>query len=218
VTKSAMLDAAAADVAFSLEEGKVSAPFKGRFGFVLVRVVKVAPGSVRSFEDASGEIKRELAVERAKTEIANRHDKIEDARAGGQQLAEVADKLGMQARVIDAMDREGRDANGERVPDLPQAQGLIGGAFNSDIGIENDPLQLPGGGYVWFEVGGITPARDRTVDEVKDRVETRWRNDQIAERLKVKADALIEKAKSGTAFADIATTEEAVGGDLRAAA
>ena len=40
------------------------------------------------------------------------------------------------------------------------------------------------GGYVWYEVADVKPARDRPLDEVKDQLETRWRNDQIAARLR----------------------------------
>ncbi len=42
-----------------------------------------------------------------------------------------------------------------------------------------EPQQLPGGGYIWHDVTGITPARERTLDEVKDQVATRWRDDEI---------------------------------------
>ena len=41
VTKATMIDRAVADAAFSLKEGEVSAPVQGRFGTVLVRVLKI---------------------------------------------------------------------------------------------------------------------------------------------------------------------------------
>jgi peptidyl-prolyl cis-trans isomerase D len=56
-------------------------------------------------------------------------------------------------------------------------------------------------------VQGITPARDRTLDEVKSEVEQRWRGDQIAERLKAKAADLIGKVKQGKAFDKLAAAE-----------
>src|SRR5262249_5739319 len=51
---------------------------------------------------------------------------------------------------------------------------------------------------------GITPSRDRTLDEVKDQVETRWRDDEIASRLKAKAGELLDKVKGGASLADAA--------------
>jgi peptidyl-prolyl cis-trans isomerase D len=63
------------------------------------------------------------------------------------------------------------------------------------------------GGYVWFDVAGITPARDRTLDEVKPQVEARWREDEISTRLKAKATQILDKVKAGTPLAEAATAE-----------
>jgi peptidyl-prolyl cis-trans isomerase D len=73
--------------------------------------------------------------------------------------------------------------------------------------VESDPLEVPGGGYVWYEVTGITPSRERNLDEVKDKVEARWREDQIASRLKAKADEMVEKVKAGTPLAQVAAAD-----------
>ena len=62
-------------------------------------------------------------------------------------------------------------------------------------------------GYVWYEVAGITPARDRTLDEVKDKVEARWREDEIATRLKAKAAQMLDKLKAGTTLAELAAAD-----------
>ena len=42
------------------------------------------------------------------------------------------------------------------------------------------------------------------LDEVKDQVLTRWRDDEIASRLKTKAAEMIEKLKGGAAMAEVA--------------
>ena len=78
-------------------------------------------------------------------------------------------------------------------------------AFASDVGVDNEPLQLPAGGYLWYDVTGITPARDRTLDEVKAQVETSWRDDEIAKRLKAKTDDMVGKLKAGGTLAQIAS-------------
>ena len=60
---------------------------------------------------------------------------------------------------------------------------MVTQAFNSDVGVDNDPISF-NGGYVWYDVLGITPSRERSLDEVKDQVEARWREDQITSRLR----------------------------------
>ncbi len=97
-TKSEMLDPAVADAAFALQEGAVSGPVDGRFGTVLVRATKVSPETVRPYEEVAGDVKREIAQERARAEIDAVHDAIEDLRAAARPLADVAKEKGLDAR------------------------------------------------------------------------------------------------------------------------
>jgi peptidyl-prolyl cis-trans isomerase D len=202
VPKAAMIDRAVADAAFALKEGEVSAPVQGRFGTVLVQALKIEPEQVQTLEQVAPELKHELATARAKTEIFDVYNKIEDARAEGKTLAEVAANLKLEARTIEAVDRSGRDPTGAPVK-LPDEQRLLAGAFSTDVGIERDPLQTQDG-YVWYDVVGITPSRERPLDEIKDQVEARWREQEIAARLTAKATEILDKLKAGTTLADIA--------------
>jgi len=202
VPKSAVIDRAAADAAFALKEGEVSAPVQGRFGTVLVQVLKIEPEQVRSLEQVAGELKQELAAARAKSEIFDLYNKIEDARAEGKSLAEAAANLKLEARTVEAVDRSGRDAAGTPVK-LPDAERLVPAAFNTDVGVERDPLQFQDG-YIWYDVTGISPSRERSLDEVKDLVETRWREQEIATRLDTKATEMLDKLKAGATLAEVA--------------
>jgi peptidyl-prolyl cis-trans isomerase D len=205
VTKSAIIDAAIADAAFALKSGAVSQPIKGAFGTVLVTAGKIEPGAQKSYEEVAPLIKKQIAESRAKTQIDDLRDKIEDERAAGSTLAEAGAKLGLKARVIDAVDRSGRAPDGKPIPDLPQQPNLVASAFASDVGVDNDALQLPDGGVLYYAVTGVTPSRERTFDEVKGKVEQQWRDDEIAKRLKAKTDEMVGKLKSGGTLAQLAT-------------
>ncbi len=204
VPKSAMIDRPVADAAFALKEGEVSAPVQGRFGTVLVQALKIEPEQVRPLEQVAGELKQELATARAKSEIFDVYNKIEDARAEGKSLEEAAANLKLEARTVE-VDRSGRDPAGTPVK-LPDAQRLLAGAFTTDIGVERDPLQFQDG-YIWYEVTGISPSRERSLDEVKDQVEARWRDQEVATRLDAKATAILEKLKAGETLPQAAAAE-----------
>lgn len=205
VTKSDIIDPAVADAAFALKPGETSAPVKGRFGTLLLQAGKIEAGEEKTFEPVAAQIKRELAESRAKSEIGNLRDKIEDERAAGSTLAETAKKLGLKSVSIEAVDRSGRGLDGKPVAGLPQTPNVISAAFASDVGIDTEALQLPNGGYLYFDVTGVTPSRERPLDEVKDQVATRWRDDEIAKRLQAKADDLVSKLKAGAPFAPVAS-------------
>jgi peptidyl-prolyl cis-trans isomerase D len=201
IAKSAIIDSAIADAAFSLSPDEVSQPVQGRFGTALVKVGKIEPGTQATYESAAPNLKREIAAERARAQVASLHDKMEDERGGGASVVEAAQKLGLTAVTIDAVDRSGRAPNGQPVSGIPQGLNVVTQAFSSDIGVDNDPIQF-GGGYVWFDVLGITPSRERGIDEVKDQVATRWRDDQVASRLHTTATEMVQKLNQGGKLAD----------------
>jgi peptidyl-prolyl cis-trans isomerase D len=205
VTKSDIIDPAVADAAFALKPGETSAPVKGRFGTVLLQVGKIEAGDDKTYDQMAAQIKTEIAESRAKSEISSLRDKIEDERAAGSTLAEIARKLGLKAVNIEAVDRSGRGPDGKPVAGVPQTPNVINAVFGSDVGVDTDALQLPGGGYLYFDVTAITPSRERPLDEVKDEVAARWREDEISKRLQAKADDIIGKLKAGTPFSQVAS-------------
>jgi peptidyl-prolyl cis-trans isomerase D len=204
VTKQELIDKAVAEAAFSLAEGETSAPVKGQFGTVLVHVAKVEPERVKPFEEVAADVRREAAQERARTEIEAVHDAIEDARAGARPLADAAREKGLAVLSIPAVDRMGRDKVGQPVV-LPDREAVLTAAFASDVGVDNETLRLRGGGYLWFDVAGIEPARDKRLDEVRDEVARRWREDQIEQRLSDKARTVVERLDKGEAIEGVAT-------------
>ena len=205
LAKRAIIDRALADAAFALKEGETSAPVQGRFGVALIHVVKIEPEQIRPLAEVAPEIKKSIGTERAKSQILSVYDKIEDVRSEGHTLAEAAETLKLKARTVE-LDRSGHDPAGQAVADLSDPGRLLAAAFTSEIGVDADPLQVEGG-YVWFEVAGVTPSRERSLEEVKDKVEASWREDEISKRLKAKADALMNKLKGGSAFSDTASAE-----------
>jgi peptidyl-prolyl cis-trans isomerase D len=205
VPKSEIVDPAVADAAFSLKEGEVTAPIKGRFGTVIVTVTKIEPEETKPLADVTAQIRNDIAAERAKGQVQALHDQIEDARAGGGTLEEAAKKANLSV-VNYEIDRSGRDPSGKPVSNLPHATDVIAAAFTSDVGVENDPVAADGG-YIWYDVTAITPAHDRALDEVKSEVEARWREDEIATRLKAKAADFLDKLKNGNSLDDVAKAE-----------
>jgi peptidyl-prolyl cis-trans isomerase D len=205
IAKTAIIDTTIADAAFSLSSGEVSQPVQGKFGVALVKIGKIEPGVEPKYETVVGELKKEIAIDRARKSVADLRDKMEDERGGGASVNEAAQKLGLTAVTIDAVDRSGRLPNGQPAANIPRGLDVVTQAFNSDVGVDNDPIQF-NGGYVWYDVLGITPSRERNLDEVKDQAEVRWHNDQIASRLQTKATEMVQKVGQGGKLADEAAS------------
>jgi peptidyl-prolyl cis-trans isomerase D len=202
--KAEMIDPAVADATFGLEPNAASGPVQGRFGTVLLRVTAVEPEHVKPFEEVAAEVKREIAAERAKTALEDVHDKVEDQRASARPLPDIARENGLRVVSVPAVDRSGRDKAGNQVPDLPEREAVLAAAFGSDIGVDNEALRTKNGGYVWFEVTGIEPARDKTIAEVRDQVAEQWRAEETSKRLAAKAGQFVERLNKGEAIETVA--------------
>jgi peptidyl-prolyl cis-trans isomerase D len=201
VTKSGILDSAIAEAAFSMPSGEVSQPVQGKFGVALVKVGTIQPGIDPSYESVAQDLKKDIAIERARAQVATLRDKMEDERGGGASVIESAQKLGLTPVTIEAVDRSGMTPDGQPAKNIPPGLNVVSQAFSSDVGVDNDPIQYKGG-YVWYDVLGITPPRDRTLDEVKALVEARWREDEIANRLRTKAAEMVQKLGQDGKLAD----------------
>ncbi|MDO8534320.1 MAG: SurA N-terminal domain-containing protein [Xanthobacteraceae bacterium] len=198
VAKRDILDPAVAEVVFALPQGKISEPVAGRFGAVLVRVNRIEPGQERSFAEVADGLRKDLTLDRAKRESLDLRDKIEDERASGSTVSEVAKKLELKVDRIEAVDRSGRAPDGKPVENVPALEQVLAGAFASQVGIETDLIEIrASGSIVWYDVTGITPSRERTIEEARERVEARWRDEETAKRLEARAEAIRSRLEAG---------------------
>jgi len=180
IPKSRIVEPAVADAAFALKQGEVSAPIQTRFGAALVTVLRIVPETTRSLAEATPQLRSDIGLERAKAQVRNLHDKIEDDRAGGSTIEEAAAKLKLPVNTYE-VDRSGRDPEGKALLNIPHGADVFKAAFASDVGVDNDPIDADGG-YIWYD-------------------------DEVASRLKAKAADMIGKLNSGEQLATLASAD-----------
>ncbi len=200
VTRDKILDPVIAEAAFSLADGATSEVVAGRFGPTILAASEITPGTQKTYEEVRDEVRREIAIRQAAVDVADLRDTVEDARAGGESLTEIAAKNNLQLRTVEAVDQEGKDAAGNAVADLPGGTALLSAAFESDIGIENDPLPIVDNGILWFEVTNVTAARDRALSEVRDQVIAAWKRDAVAKKLEERAKQIADRVRGGASL------------------
>lgn len=205
LAKDRVADPAVAEAAFKLQANEVSTVIKGTFGPVLVRVTAINPEVVRSLDEVKDDIRKALALAEASRILLDVHDNYEDARASGSSLREAAQKLNLKVVTIDAIDRTAQTPDGKVIDDIPQSAALLAAAFETEANVENDAISIGNSGFVFFEVEGITPTRERPLDEVRDRVIADWKAAEVRTRLGVKAQELAKRLKDGAAMDTLAT-------------
>ena len=197
LTKVELFDRAVADAAFALPEGGVSAPVQGRFGTVLLRVTKVEAGTVNPFAEDEPEIRKGLALSRARDGMEAARDAIEDQRAGAKPLADVAAERGLPLVAVKSIDAQGRGPDGQRPSEIPDPDTTLPALFRAEVGGDNEPLRTKSGGYVWYDVTGIDAAHDKPLEAVRDGVKAGWSAAEVAKRLQAKGRELVEKLDHG---------------------
>jgi peptidyl-prolyl cis-trans isomerase D len=87
---------------------------------------------------------------------------------------------------------------------LPDALSIIRTALDSDVGLENEGIELSDGGYAWVNVLGITEEKQKPFDAVKEEVKklaiTTERNRLVSEL----ATKLVERADKGESMEALA--------------
>ena len=199
-----LADATVADAAFKLDKDKVSEPVTGKLGgTVLLRVTEIEPGQILTYEEAKPELEKKLLNERADGVILDLRDRIEDERASGAKLSEIADKFKLTYQTVEQVDRQGHAPDGSNVT-LPAQNDLLNGVFATDTGVENDPIEPKDVGIVWYEVLGVTPQQLKPFDQVKDDVTKAWRADEERTRLANYSQELVKSLRDGKTLEDIA--------------
>ena len=188
-------DQAVANAAFQLEKDKPSAPISG-FATVIVRVTEIQPGSQKSFEEVKDQVKDQLAKARAGEEISKLYDRIEDERAAGSTLQEIAQKVNLPFEEI-TINKQGVTREGSKPQVAARSPAVAKTIFESDVGVENNAIQLGEDGYAFVDVMEVIPERQRPFEEVREDVVKAWTDEETRNRLAAKSDELVAALGKG---------------------
>ncbi|MHA6728563.1 peptidylprolyl isomerase [Devosia sp. A369] len=197
-------DANLANAAFGLAEGGF-AVIDGVAGKRAVHVSAIDAGGVPSLADAHDQIAEALAMTAARNDIAEVQDQIEELRAAFRPLTEIAQRFGLDLYEADVT------ASGTELSVLPNlaaedAPRVTQAIFKAAEGALTPSISLAGNGNLWFDLNTIEPARDQTLDEVRDTLVDTVTTERINNAiLAAQADA-VKRLDNGEALADVAAS------------
>ena len=204
VRASDIADDALATAAFALAEGAVSDPVQGRLSVSLVRVTGITPATTRTFEDVRGDLLARIKLEKAEEEIQTLHARVEDERAGGASFEEIGKAAGIPLLAVPVIDASGRDGAGKPVEGIPAKEEVLRLAFDSDVGVEMDPVSLGDDGVVWLEIRDAKPSSVKPFSVAKNEVEAAFRARKLRDGVLARARDLARKGDGGATIEDLA--------------
>jgi len=190
-----------ADALFSMNQGEIRGPVKTQFGYHIIQLEAIEPGSQRSFEDVRGELEADYRRDQAQAAFYERSQELADeAFAALSELDSVAKKLGLELRTVEGFTREGGGA-------LGVDRKLIGAVFSDEVLVErqNSPaLNLGDERVVVARVTDHKLPQARPLEEVRGEIEAALRLEAAGQAAEAAAKGAAEQLASGVDFAQVA--------------
>ena len=196
-----------AEAAFALPEGGVSEPVQTSFGWHVLHVSGVTPGTTRELAEVRDQVAAALRSERAADLSYERANQVEDALAGGATLAEAAQRFGLKIGEA-TVDANGRTPEGTAASSLPLFGQPLSIALQAIFAAQQGQApRLAEAGQTAlyaFEVKSITPAALRPFETVREQVQSAFLHDARRREQEQKAAALLGAVQGGKTLADAA--------------
>ena len=202
--KQDFLDPKIADAAFALPEGQVSDPVQGGLAIALLKAVKVNVAKQPTLDEIKDPLSQRLQLEKAKAQLQQVYNDVEDARAQNLKFEDIAKKTGLDLTILPpisaaAQNQDGMDLSAKLQMDVLKA------IFASDVGVESDAI---GGadGYTWYDVRSVIPSALKPLDQVKEQVAKDVINLRVRTAAIDKGLKIVDSLKAGKTI-DVAAQE-----------
>ncbi|MEM1276869.1 MAG: SurA N-terminal domain-containing protein [Pseudomonadota bacterium] len=192
---------ATADAIFAVTEPGIIDPVELPVGVALIRINEVELGGQRQLEDVADEISLRLAQDAAYARAPELANQIDELRAGGSQLEEIAQATGLTLGTFVGLAEDGT------LPGDAQAEGVLATpAFLQEVfealEAEERPLiDTPEGGFLVVMLDEINPGGLQDFATVRNQVTQDWIQDRQL------ADLELRGAKLAASLAGRGTLE-----------
>lgn len=188
----------AGPAAFNAEPGRTVGPFPTDLGPALFRVNAVLPASSMPFEEAAELIRDDLAMGRARRQVEDRMNRVDDLLAAGASIEELAQETDMRLFTLDWTPGISTDAAGFEA--FQEAATAISQDDFPEL------IALDDGGIAAMRLDEILPPRLLPLNEVRDEVVAAWEEAELSRRLTAKAEAMLPQIKPGSDMAALGLT------------
>lgn len=178
----AALSGEEAKVVFELPLNQISAPVDNAFGAAVYQVTGFYEAKTQSFADVKNDIRRAMAEELALDSLYELVENVEDMKAGGSSLQEIAAAKNLQLETTAPTSAAGRAVDGGPVNGLPADPAFLETAFSLFEGEDSELIETTDGDYVLLRVDEVREEALRPYEDVKDlvRLQTEFNKKQAA--------------------------------------
>ena len=210
-TRAELPSAELAAAAFATGADTVAPPVHGALGWYVVKVTKVTPAGVKSFDEVRETLRAQVMATKATDLIDTNAGKVDDLLAGGTAIADLPTDLGL-VPIEGSLDAQGNTTAGvpAPVPGSPALRAaLVQAAFDAKVGDSPKLIQVPGPRTVppslfALTVESIAPPAPKPFATVEDAVRASWTRDAVRHEQDAVATAILTAVQGGRNLADAA--------------
>ncbi|HWV01352.1 MAG TPA: SurA N-terminal domain-containing protein [Devosia sp.] len=204
LAKTDVTDPSLADAAFGIPSEGGFAIIAGVGGKRVVGVTKIEGGGTISYDEAKPQLVKTLALAKAKAAYADVQDQVESLRAGLKPIKDIAARFKLPLATV-ALTNDGSELSA--YPAIAEADRpkVATAVFAAKEGKLAPTVAISATDNVYFDLTKVDPARDQTLDEVKDKVSAAWTAAKTDDALKAEVAAIIKELDSGKSFQDVAS-------------
>ena len=173
------LNEAISNKAFEVDKNILAGPVQGPFGPTLIYVTKIESSLKKTFLEVKEKIEQDYKSGETQDKIYEIYNIIEDQRAAGLTFEEIALENNLKLSQYSSVNNNGSNFSNSNI-DLTLRNSIIETIFDSDIGLEMDPLEDQNGNVVFIRVDNIDEERLLNFNNVQKEV----RSDIINQRQK----------------------------------
>lgn len=201
-----VMDAEFEKAAYALvKAGDISPVVKTEFGYHIIQLTEVQPGSVKDFADVKDQILATVKDEKAAEKFVDLQQLLgEKSFEIADSLQEAAEAVGTKVVSVPAFSRSTAPAEltAPKVLETLFSEDFISAGVNSDV-IEVAPQHV-----VVVRVNTHQPETTKKLEEVKEQVQAAVVATKSSELAKAKAEALLADVQAGKSLSDVAAAAQ----------
>lgn len=187
------------EAAYKLAQGQISDVVESEFGFHIVRLTDIKPGTVQSLDEVKQELVAEIRQQQAAKKFSEMASQLNDiVYEQSESLQPAAEKLGLKVETVGGLTRA---PNPALPPNAPFNHPKFLNALFSDEPIKNkrntDPVEVAPGTVIAGRVAEYKPVTKRPFEEVRNIVRERVVQEEAAALARKAGEAKLAAVRSG---------------------
>ncbi|MEM7060349.1 MAG: SurA N-terminal domain-containing protein [Pseudomonadota bacterium] len=196
---------AMSDAVFALDQPGIAGPVETLSGHAVFNVTDVQAGGVSPFDDIKIALSQIIANRNARQAAPEQANKIDEVRAAGATMEEIATQTGLELQIFEGIAADGTVAAGE-VPALMSDPRFAQEVLTAEETEERDVIQMSDGSYVLVMVDRVEDSHLPELDEIKEKVTEAWKREQRLLAIEAQGAQMATMSDRGTSFGGVASS------------